>query len=165
LHEPERKGLWTVSEDDRGEQEAEWEDEVRRGRVGVDVSPRCLSRWTREEEGEMGDEFIDVDLFDQKVLSCSTSCTSEEPSQCITPSLDSDNLDEDVFFGSLTDLQRSSRTKRTSTCSFENAMVEEDEVGLFFAPTMVGRAVGRPLDVVDLKRDGRERESRVFEDW
>ena len=112
--------------------------------------------------------FVDIDLFDRKLSSCSaSSCTSEEPSQCATPSLESDALEEDVFFGSPSDLQRDMRGKRTSTCSFGNGMSEEedDEAGLFFAPTMMGVMRGRRLDGVNLKRDGFARELRTFEDW
>lgn len=162
MHEPERKGLWTVSEDDKGEQEAEWEEEIKRSRT--EAFERCLSRWTREDEGELADGFVDVDLFDQKTLSCSTSCTSEEPSQCITPSLESDNLTEDVFFGASSNIY-TSRTKRTSTCSFENATSEEDEADLFFAPTMSGRALGRRFDLIDMKRNGYGRGLEMPEDW
>jgi hypothetical protein len=98
----------------------------------------ALMRWQAENEEEdvqpssVVDGFVDVDLHEQQSFSCSTSCTSDDVSHCITPSTEIENPLEDVFFiGSA-----SPNTERKPTYSFDAQ--DEDDV-LFFMPSSSSR--------------------------
>ena len=111
---------------------------------------QALMKWQAENEEEdaqpssVVDGFVDVDLHEQQFFSCSTSCTSEDVSHCITPSTEIDNPLEDVFFvGSA-----SPNVERKSTSTFDTTHQDED-ADLFFMPSSSSRT--RPqIDALNL---------------
>lgn len=138
LHEPGRKGLWTVSEDEHGEREAEMEETIRKTQCAA--FEEALMRWQAENEDEEGqarpssvvDSFVDIDLYENNAFSCSTSCTSEDASHCVTPSTEIDNPLGDVFF------VPAAAPERASTYSFETISAEMNG-DLFFVPSSSSR--------------------------
>jgi len=149
LHEPGRKGLWTVSEDEHGEREAEMEETIRKSQCAA--FEEALMRWQAENQEEEArpastvDGFVDVNLYDNNAFSSSTSCTSEDVSHCVTPSIERDDPLEDVFLVSAT---ASERAGRASTCSFETITHDEDR-DLFFVPSSSCRPKPE-IDALDL---------------
>lgn len=110
---PGKKGLWTVTEDEEGELEAELEDHIRRGQCAS--LEQAMSRWTLDGAENRtftprmradslcaeGDSLVDIDLMDHSpgsVCSLSTSCTSEDSLQwLVTPENEIQDPLDDVF--------------------------------------------------------------------
>jgi hypothetical protein len=124
---------------------------------------QALMRWQAENEGDdaqpssVVDGFVDVDLHEQQSFSCSTSCTSEDVSHCITPSTEIDNPLEDVFFVGTA----SPSTERKSTYEFATTNQDED-ADLFFMPSSSSRT--RPqIDALNMSSHHERSDSWEYE--